>query len=58
MNRIDLQIKFCEPDQLMNQLGLKKLFHLDAKYCVSVNINVLLIYQAFKGKFAKEEVAS
>ena len=24
VNRIDLQIKFCEPDQFMNRLGLKK----------------------------------
>ena len=43
----------------MNRLGLKKnFFNLDAKYYVSMNINVLLIYQAFKGKFAKEEVAT
>ena len=42
----------------MNRLGLKKLFNLDAKYYVSMNINVLRIYQAFKGKFAKEEVAT
>ena len=41
----------------MNRLGLKIVFNLDATYCVSMNINVLLIYQAFKGKFAKEEVA-
>ena len=43
----------------MNRLGSKKIFfNLHAKYYVSMNINVLLIYQAFTGKFAKEEVAT
>ena len=37
----------------MNRLGLKNFFNLDAKYYVTMNIKVLLIYQAFKGKFAK-----
>ena len=41
VNRIDLQIKFCEPHQFMNRLGLKNCFNLDAKYYVSMNINVL-----------------
>ena len=42
----------------MNRLGLKNFFSLTAKYFVSMNINVLLIYQAFKRKFGKEEVAT
>ena len=43
----------------MNRLGLKKnFFNLDAKYYVTMNIKVLLIFQAFKGKFAKGEVAT
>ena len=42
----------------MNLLGLKNFFNLDAKYYVTMNIKVLLIYQEFKGKFAKGEVAT